>query len=271
MTTQLFEGKEHASLYQKYRLPPPDEVQKLILSYLEAKKQRPFSLAVDVGCGTGQSTRALAPHFEKMVGTDISKAQIEEAKQSSSASNISYCVSPAEELPFEDSSVDLVTAAAAAHWFNIEKFLKEVDRILKPSGCMALYCYQACMEVHYKDCASKLTAIFTECYNSLAIYTSKNTEIVYSEYEAIFNAIPYTDKKRITQMVHKFQMPVADLIGLVKSFSMFQTFLQIDPEAAKKLLQKTEQRFLEVMGVTSNETIVEIWAKHFCVLACKPL
>ncbi|XP_030066046.1 putative methyltransferase DDB_G0268948 [Microcaecilia unicolor] len=269
MATQLFEGKEHASLYQKYRLPPPDEVQKLILSYLEEKKQKPFSLAVDIGCGTGQSTRALSSHFEKIVGTDISKAQIEEAKRASCASNISYCVSPAEELPFEDSSVDLITAAAAAHWFNIKKFLKEADRILKPSGCMALYSYHAYMEVHYKNCADKLTAIFTEFYDSLSKYASKNTEIVHSEYEAIFNAIPYPDKKRITKMVHKFQMPVGDLMGLFKSFSMFQTFLQIDPDAAKKLIENTEQRFLEVMGVSSNETIVEVWAKHFCVLARK--
>ncbi|XP_029461967.1 putative methyltransferase DDB_G0268948 isoform X2 [Rhinatrema bivittatum] len=242
MATQLFEGKEHASLYQKYRLPPPDEILKLIFSYLEEKKGKPFGLAVDIGCGTGQSTRALAPHFERVVGTDISKAQIEEAKQASCTANTSYCVCPAEELPFEDGSVDLITAAAAAHWFNIEKFLKEANRILKPNGCMALYSYHAYMEVHYKDCSEMLTANFTEYLDSLTKYTSKHTETVHSEYEEIFNAIPYPDKQRITKMVHKLRMPVANLMGLLQSFSMFQTFLQIDPQAAKQLLQKTEQR-----------------------------
>lgn len=49
-----------------------------------------FHLAVDVGCGSGQSTHVLASRFEKVVGTDISKAQIEAAKQAAHPPNISY-------------------------------------------------------------------------------------------------------------------------------------------------------------------------------------
>lgn len=49
-----------------------------------------FHLAVDVGCGSGQSTQMLAKWFEKVIGTDISEAQIEEAKRAAHASNISY-------------------------------------------------------------------------------------------------------------------------------------------------------------------------------------
>ena len=37
------------------------------------------NLAVDVGCGGGQSTLAFAPHFKKVIGLDISAAQISEA------------------------------------------------------------------------------------------------------------------------------------------------------------------------------------------------
>ncbi|XP_029442084.1 putative methyltransferase DDB_G0268948 isoform X2 [Rhinatrema bivittatum] len=224
MAVRLFEGNEHASLYQKYRLPPPEEVQNLIFSYLEKKKGKPFGLAVDVGCGTGQSTQILAPHFEKVVGLDISEAQIEKAKQDLYAANISYCLSSAEELPFEDCSVDLITASAAIHWFDIEKFLKEADRVLKPKGCMAFHCYNTNRTVHYRDCSESLTNVHSEMRNFLLNYANEKYEVVKTEYQEVLDTIPYPDK----------------------------------------------QRFLEIMGVSSNETNVELSIKHYGILACKP-
>lgn len=47
-------------------------------------------LVVDVGCGSGQGTRFLAEHFKKVVGTDISEAQIQEAREAPSLPNVSY-------------------------------------------------------------------------------------------------------------------------------------------------------------------------------------
>ena len=40
MTHQLFEGKDHASIYQKYRSAPPDEVKDIVLRYLDEKVRR---------------------------------------------------------------------------------------------------------------------------------------------------------------------------------------------------------------------------------------
>lgn len=71
-------------------------------------------------------------------------------------------VCPAEDLPFGEASVDLVTAFAAAHWFDMSRFMKEVDRILKPSGCVVFSSYTSGMHLHYKDCSEKLTEIFME-------------------------------------------------------------------------------------------------------------
>ncbi len=39
-----------------------------------------LTLAVDVGCGTGSSTRPLAEHFKDVVGVDVSETQLEEAR-----------------------------------------------------------------------------------------------------------------------------------------------------------------------------------------------
>ncbi|KAM9447727.1 ubiquinone biosynthesis O-methyltransferase-like isoform 2-T4 [Salvelinus alpinus] len=114
MTHRLFEEKHHASIYQRYRFVPPEEIRDIILHYLERKMgMQPFDLAVDVGCGSGQGTVLLAPHFNSVVGTDVSPAQLEVALEHATAPNISYRQCPAEELPFADSSVDLVTAMTA--------------------------------------------------------------------------------------------------------------------------------------------------------------
>lgn len=71
-------------------------------------------------------------------------------------------VCPAEELPFEDASVDLLASFTAAHWFDIEKFMREVSRVVRPGGCVAISTYTVDMSLHYGTCSEKLTQIFRE-------------------------------------------------------------------------------------------------------------
>ncbi len=95
-------------------------------------------LAVDVGCGTGQLTRLLAPHFRHVIGIDPSADQIANAVQ---AENISYQCFPAEHLPFMEGSVDLITAAQAAHWFDLPNFYQEVRRVGRAEAVLSLISY----------------------------------------------------------------------------------------------------------------------------------
>lgn len=92
--------------------------------------------ALDVGCGTGQSTRALTAIAEQVVGIDQSADMLAVAE---ALPNIEYHVADAESLPFPDGSFDLVTAGLAFHWFNQERFLNEARRVLRGDGWIALY------------------------------------------------------------------------------------------------------------------------------------
>ncbi|KAI0133432.1 S-adenosyl-L-methionine-dependent methyltransferase [Hypoxylon sp. NC0597] len=102
---------------------------------------------VDVGCGTGQATRDLASYFYTLVGLDPSEGMINTARSSSEfvTSPIRFKVSAAEVLgadiepPITDGSVDLLTAATAAHWFDMERFWSSAARVLKPGGTVALW------------------------------------------------------------------------------------------------------------------------------------
>lgn len=94
--------------------------------------------AVDVGCGTGQLTQLLAGRFERVLGFDPSADQIGNALP---ATGVTYGVAPAEALPLPDRSVDLITAAQAAHWFDLPAFWAEAQRVVAPDGIVALISY----------------------------------------------------------------------------------------------------------------------------------
>ena len=49
-----------------------------------------LDLAVDVGCGPGESTEILQPHFKRILGLDYSQSMIENAKKHNPFSNVEY-------------------------------------------------------------------------------------------------------------------------------------------------------------------------------------
>jgi SAM-dependent methyltransferase len=95
-------------------------------------------LAVDVGCGNGQLTRLLAPCFEHVVGIDPSADQIANAFPDA---RIDYRRAPAESMPLPDGGASLITAAQAAHWFDLPAFYREARRIAAPGAVLALVSY----------------------------------------------------------------------------------------------------------------------------------
>lgn len=54
------------------------------------QKAKPHVLVVDLGCGTGQLSRVLAPHFQQVVGIDVSESQLEQARAVPGFPNITY-------------------------------------------------------------------------------------------------------------------------------------------------------------------------------------
>jgi SAM-dependent methyltransferase len=95
-------------------------------------------LALDVGCGSGQLSLLLAEHFDRVLATDSSAEQIAKAKPHP---RITYRCEPAEMSSAEAASVDLVTVAQAAHWFDLPAFYDAVRRIASPGAAIALITY----------------------------------------------------------------------------------------------------------------------------------
>jgi SAM-dependent methyltransferase len=98
-------------------------------------------LAWDAGCGNGQASESLAGHFHRVVATDPSATQIENA---GAHPRIEYRVEAAERSSLAYASASLVTVAQALHWFDQGRFHAEVRRVLKPGGLFAAWAYSDC-------------------------------------------------------------------------------------------------------------------------------
>lgn len=120
-------------------------------SYADARPDYPFELflylgrlceetelAWDCATGNGQAATSLAKVFKRVIASDASAEQIQQARI---ADNIEYRQMAAEEHFLQPESVDLVVVAQALHWFDTAAFFENVDRVLTPGGMLAVWSY----------------------------------------------------------------------------------------------------------------------------------
>lgn len=91
---------------------------------------------LELGAGTGKLTRALVDQGHDVLATDPDAAML--AVLEANLPGVRTAVAGAEDIPLGDSSVDVVIAGQAFHWFDVERALPEIGRVLKPDGLIAL-------------------------------------------------------------------------------------------------------------------------------------
>ncbi|MCX7896965.1 MAG: class I SAM-dependent methyltransferase [Rhodocyclaceae bacterium] len=134
MTTPPDHFSSQASSYARFRPSYPAALFQWIAERAPAHK-----LAWDVGCGNGQASLPLAQHFQRVLATDLSAAQIALAPPHP---RIEFRVAPCDQSGLAEASCDAVTVAQALHWFDFAAFYAEVKRVLKPGGLLAAWTYQ---------------------------------------------------------------------------------------------------------------------------------
>ena len=126
-------GKTSAE-YAKYRDIYPKELYDKLYQIGVGQKDCSW---LDIGTGTGVLPLNLYSYGANIKAIDISESQIAAAKllaREKSAGNIEFIVSSAEDTPFEDNCFDCITAAQCFWYFDREKIIKEIKRLLKPNG-----------------------------------------------------------------------------------------------------------------------------------------
>ena len=124
----------HAGAYAAHR---PDKYPDELFDHL-ARLAPGCGLAWDCATGNGQAARPLAERFAVVMATDASAEQVSHFRPHP---RIEVRQAPAEASGLASGSVDLVTVAQAIHWFDFDRFYREVRRVLRPDGLVAAWCY----------------------------------------------------------------------------------------------------------------------------------
>jgi ubiquinone/menaquinone biosynthesis C-methylase UbiE len=123
-----------ADVYDRYRPAPPREALD-VLTFV-AGIERP-ALVIDLGCGTGLSTRAWAERSGEVVGVEPNPRMVERARTATAEQNVRYVEAYAAETGLSDAEADLVTSWQAFHWMEPQPVLAEAARLLRSGGVFA--------------------------------------------------------------------------------------------------------------------------------------
>jgi SAM-dependent methyltransferase len=108
---------------------------------LDALELSPDSVVVDLAAGTGKLTRQLVGRFARVIAVEpLDKMRAVLERLVTEAEPVS---GSADAIPLEDSGVDAVFVAEAFHWFATEASLREIARVLRPHGVLAILFNQA--------------------------------------------------------------------------------------------------------------------------------
>ena len=122
-----------APAYASCRPRYPEE----LFGYLAGLLDR-HELAWDCAAGSGQATIPLAQTFQRVLATDASAAMLDQAPRHP---RVEYRVATAERSGLGAGTADLVVVAQALHWLDLDRFYREVVRVLAPGGVLAVWTY----------------------------------------------------------------------------------------------------------------------------------
>ena len=129
-----------AERYDAVRPRPPSALLELLPPLAGVERLR---LVVDLGSGTGLSTRFWADAADEVVGVEPNDAMRRYAEAATRAANVRYVGGSAYETGLDAGSADLVTAAQSLQWMRPELVFPEIARILRPGGVFCAYEYFA--------------------------------------------------------------------------------------------------------------------------------
>jgi SAM-dependent methyltransferase len=135
-TPQTFKDhfSEASADYHSHRPSYPENLFKYLASITPSTEK-----VWDCATGSGQAAQSLNKYFSTVYATDASPNQIACAR---AEKGIVYSVANAENSGLESDSMDLICVAQALHWFQFDGFFKEVDRVLKADGILAVWSYE---------------------------------------------------------------------------------------------------------------------------------
>jgi SAM-dependent methyltransferase len=219
-----------------------------------AKRIDPTSIgiALEIGAGTGRVTRHIReriPASAKLIASDINQDMMEEAKKNLSHLDIEWRTIDAQELPFNDNSIDLIVCCFAYMFVpDKAKGLSEAYRVLKPGGVLLFTTWDR-LE---KNVPSYIARMIAEEYLKEPLPESNNLATSMSEESAIS---PLLQNARFTNIsIEKVELLSASptardaAYGLVKGGSFYNVIKNRNSAWIDEMINKVEKELAEKYG-----------------------
>lgn len=118
-----------AAGYQQYRPGYPREAIRFAVGDTDRVT------VLDLGAGTGKLTAALVENGSEVIAVEPDPAMLSALR--TAVPQATALAGSAEQIPLPDASVDVITIGQAMHWFDLDKALPEMARVLRPAGRLA--------------------------------------------------------------------------------------------------------------------------------------
>src|SRR5262245_1062311 len=120
--SEMDSRERFSATVDEYRQHRPDYPEALIDWVMSDAALSVGSLVIDVGCGTGISSRQLAQRGLRVIGVDPNDAMLAEARHAGESASLRYLKGDAETLALDETADGLV-CAQALHWVDLDKAL----------------------------------------------------------------------------------------------------------------------------------------------------
>lgn len=127
-----------ADQYDKYRPAPPAILAEILTGLARAPRPQ---LVVDLGSGTGLSTRYWADKAEQVIGVEPTLDMRKQAEGQTEAANVTYREGFSHQTGLPDACAQIVTCSQSLHWMEPQATFEEARRILVPGGVFAAFDY----------------------------------------------------------------------------------------------------------------------------------
>lgn len=208
-----------------------------IIERIEALKLDQVKL-LDVGCGAGFLSNALAVKNYDVVGVDMSLMSLKVARDHDTTGRVQYMVADAYHLPFVDESVDVLTAMDfLEHVDRPQDVIREFSRVLKPNGLFFFHTFN-------RNPLSHLIVI--KLVEWMVKNTSKNMHVIEL----------FITPQEIKEYCLKAQMQVQEMVGVLPVFSSLSLKSLVTGVVPKSLrFRLTKSLQLSYMGVACKNVM----------------
>ncbi|KAI8384743.1 S-adenosyl-L-methionine-dependent methyltransferase [Radiomyces spectabilis] len=260
----------NSASYSKFRPTYPEKVFSLLYDYHRGS----FDTALDVATGTGQVAVELANKFRHVEASDTLPEMIENATPKD---NVTYSVGTAEDLAYEDNSMDVITVATAFHYFDHAAFFKEAKRVLKPNGTLAVWGYFYPTIKDNEEAANVLKSVTSE--GPLMSYLDSRVKYIINMYRDI--EFPFSDVKwfispKSADVTHISQpvdqsfmektMTLEEFSNYMKTSSAYVKYKKEHP--SEDPMDEGINRIREILKLSSNQDTVHAeWP--FVLVLCR--